>query len=130
MPFEINAPQWVDGASAERWVAVPGTASVTWGKGVWGDDKPAWPKDSVLVRTLSLPASLGDPTARKPVETQLLHFDGRQWQGYTYAWNDAADRRRAGQGRRRHAHGGRPRRLRARRRAPPDLAVSRRAPSA
>ncbi len=29
-----------------------------------------------------------DPGSGKLVETQLLHFDGRQWQGYTYAWND------------------------------------------
>ncbi len=89
LPFSINAPQWVDGASAERWVATPGVSKVTWGKGVWGDDKPAWPKDSVLVRTLALETSVGDPSSKKRVETQLLHFDGRQWRGYSYAWNDA-----------------------------------------
>ncbi len=88
IPFSINAPQWVDGATAERWVAVPGDAKVVWGKGVWGDDQPAWPMNSVLARTLSLEMRLGESGSRKPVETQILHFDGRQWQGYSYAWND------------------------------------------
>ena len=87
LPFSINAPQWTDGTTAKRWIAVPGSGKVAWGKGVWGDDKPAWPKDSVLVRTLSMAfASLG-PDKEWPIETQLLHFDGKQWNAYTYGWN-------------------------------------------
>ena len=38
------------------------------------------PKDMVLAKTLSL--------ENRKVETQILHFDGRDWQGYTYAWDD------------------------------------------
>jgi len=104
IPFNVNAPQWVDGAVAQRWVAVPGQQKVTWGKGVWGDDKPAWPKDSVLVRTLTVndkprlsPILINADSStfardsspsRQRIETQLLHFDGKQWHGYSYAWND------------------------------------------
>jgi putative heme-binding domain-containing protein len=90
IPFSINAPQWVDGASAERWVAIPGSENVKWGKGVWGDPKPAWPKDSVLVRTLSVPPPFGSSLSTSPIriETQILHFDGKEWNGYSYAWND------------------------------------------
>ncbi len=88
LPFSINAPQWVDGATAQRFVAFPGEQKMSWAKGTWGDLKPAWPKDSVLVRTLSLDVHVGDPASSRLVETQLLHFDGRQWQAYTYAWND------------------------------------------
>lgn len=88
IPFSINAPQWVDGASGQHWVAVPGNGNVAWGKGVWNDDKPAWPKDSMLVRTLSLPTKTGERSGRTKVETQLLHFDGKQWRGYSYRWND------------------------------------------
>ncbi len=87
--FSINAPQWNDGATAQRFVATPGASTMTWGKGVWGDDKQAWPQDSVLVRTLSLETHVGDPSTKKHIETQLLHYDGRQWHGYSYAWNDA-----------------------------------------
>jgi putative heme-binding domain-containing protein len=91
IPFSINAPQWVDGAVAEHWVAVPGDARVTWGKGAFAEDIALWPKDSVLARTLFLPVSAGNSAgqpASKKVETQLLHFTGKQWHGYTYAWND------------------------------------------
>jgi hypothetical protein len=31
----------------------------------------------------------GDPTSAQKLETQLLHFDGRHWHGYSYAWNAA-----------------------------------------
>jgi putative heme-binding domain-containing protein len=88
IPFSINAQQWVDGASAQRWVALPGDSSMTWGKGVWGDDKPAWPRDSVLVRTLSAPTGTAPGSPWKHIETQILHFDGKQWQAYSYAWSD------------------------------------------
>ena len=89
LPFNVNAAQWNDGATAQRFVATPGASVMTWGKGVWGDDKAAWPLDSVLVRTISLEMHVGDPSTKRRVETQLLHFDGRQWHGYSYAWNDA-----------------------------------------
>ena len=89
IPFSVNASQWVDGAFTQRWVAVPGTERVALGKGVWGDDKQAWPKNSVLARTFSLETRPGVPATRRHVETQILHFDGKQWQGYSYAWNDA-----------------------------------------
>ena len=90
VPFSINAEQWLDGATAQRFVATPGNTRVQWGFDIFGSDKRiVWPKDSVLVRTLSLEMTVGNPSTKKHVETQLLHFDGRQWQGYSYAWNDA-----------------------------------------
>lgn len=88
IPFSVNAPQWADGAVARRWIAVPGNGTMTWGKGVWGDDKPAWPANSVLVRTLSSPGE-SDTQPGPPIETQILYFDGKYWNAYTYAWNDA-----------------------------------------
>ena len=80
MPFSVKAPQWLDGAAAERWVATPNAEQVFWGKNVWGDDRVSWPTDSVLARTITLEG--------RRIETQLLHWDGLQWQAYTYAWND------------------------------------------
>jgi putative heme-binding domain-containing protein len=82
VPFEVNAPQWRDGASAERWVAVPGAAPVT-----RDNNRLVLPKDSVLLRTFFLPAA-GGGKERRAVETQLLHYDGLRWNGYTYRWND------------------------------------------
>ena len=39
-----------------------------------------FPKDAVLLRTLSL--------GGRRMETQLLHYDGMDWHGYTFAWRD------------------------------------------
>ena len=40
------------------------------------------------MKTLSLEMERGNPASRRRIETQLLHFDGRQWHGYSYRWND------------------------------------------
>ncbi|MEX0585379.1 MAG: hypothetical protein WD176_01955, partial [Pirellulales bacterium] len=39
-------------------------------------------------KTLSLDMVDGDASSRKRIETQVLHFDGREFQGYSYEWND------------------------------------------
>jgi putative heme-binding domain-containing protein len=88
IPFKVNSRQWQDGATAEHWVAFPGESSATLyttGKPIpgnvdWHNFRTHFPKDAVLVRTLSLgPVRL---------ETQLLHFDGVDWHPYTFAWRD------------------------------------------
>jgi putative heme-binding domain-containing protein len=95
VPYSINAEQWLDGATAERLLAVPGTGTVR----VYDEPMPvpgtAWftsrvffPKDGVLARTLSLELERGNPQTRRRVETQVLHFDGEDWRGYSYQWND------------------------------------------
>jgi len=94
LPFSINSEQFSDGATAERFVAVPGTGSIL----LHHKAKPIprsqfsrsvdWPTDSVLVKTLSLLCSNGKETESRRVETQTLHFDGVDWQAYTYEWNE------------------------------------------
>ena len=89
VPFSINAPQWLDGATATRFLAVPGTRAVTWFTAdVYGRPALSFPKDTVLVRTLSLEMTRGVPDSRRNIETQLLHFNGKQWMAYTYRWRD------------------------------------------
>jgi putative heme-binding domain-containing protein len=88
VPFAVNARQWLDGATAEHWAAFPGTSAATLyaeGKPIptmvyWHTFRMHFPNDAVLLRTLSL--------AGRRVETQLLHYDGVDWRGYTYAWRD------------------------------------------
>jgi uncharacterized repeat protein (TIGR03806 family) len=84
VPYSINAQPWEDHAVAERLVAVPNDLSIAIQPRAWD-----FPPDSVLVKTLSLDLHHGDPSTRRRVETQILHFDGRDWQPYTYRWNDA-----------------------------------------
>ncbi len=88
IPFAVNSRQWLDGATAEHWVALPGDSSVTLhasGKPVpglvyWHSFRMHFPKDAVLMRALSL--------GGRRVETQLLHFEGADWRAYTFAWRD------------------------------------------
>lgn len=87
-PFAINAPQWLDGATAERWIGLPETSAATLhatakpikGFVSWHNFRMHFPQDTVLTRTLSW--------AERRVETQLLHYDGLDWRAYTYAWRD------------------------------------------
>ena len=71
IPFSVKAPQWLDGAIAERFIRdSPNSDAVYWGSRAFGDDdRVAWPKDSVLTRTLTLEGH--------GVETQLLPFPRR-----------------------------------------------------
>jgi uncharacterized repeat protein (TIGR03806 family) len=90
VPFSVNAPQWADGATIERFFAFPGESRV--------EQKPQpnaggdWtlPEGSVLVQTLSLNLidEAGRP-ARKRVETRLLTRQQKEWFGYSYRWNEA-----------------------------------------
>lgn len=94
VPFAINAEMWSDHATAERFVALPEKTTVKLHQqmrdvpGSMFQSSMDWPAGAVLVKTLSLPMTAGDDDSKRRLETQLLHFDGRMWRAYTYAWND------------------------------------------
>jgi putative heme-binding domain-containing protein len=88
-PFVINSRQWLDGATSEHWIALPELSSATLypgqGKPIpglvdWHNFRLHFPKDTVLMRTISL--------GGRRVETQLLHYEGIDWRPYTFAWRD------------------------------------------
>ena len=75
--YEINGAMWHDGASAQRWIAIPGEGTlVAKARSPFAEV----PKDTVLVKTIT--------RGELNLETQLLHYDGSAWQGYSYRWND------------------------------------------
>lgn len=76
IPYAINAPFWSDGASKERWLALPSGQSITVANG--GDWE--FPSRSVLMKNFRVGTRL--------IETRLLmrHPDGT-WGGFTYEWN-------------------------------------------
>jgi putative heme-binding domain-containing protein len=89
VPFAVNSRQWQDGATAEHFLALPGLSAVTLypgdGKPIpglvdWHNFRMHFPRDAVLMRTLSL--------GGRRLETQLLHFEGVDWRPYTFAWRD------------------------------------------
>lgn len=94
VPFSIQAEQWADHATAERFLALPGTSSVRMYDraipiaGGFFSGRIFFPKDGVLARTLSLEMVRGEPKSRRRLETQVLHYDGSEWNGYSYRWNE------------------------------------------
>jgi putative heme-binding domain-containing protein len=86
--FRPNSRQWQDGADADYLLALPGTSSVSLfdkprplpGQVYWHNFRMQFPKDAVLVKSITL--------SGRRIETQVLHHDGEDWRGYTYAWRD------------------------------------------
>ena len=76
--YEPTVPQWMDGAVAQRYIALPRTSQITTNAGTW-----VYPPDAVLVRNISM--------GERKLETQLLHYNGLNWNGYTYKWNEKQD---------------------------------------
>jgi len=78
IPFDVNAVLWSDGATKQRWLALPDAQSIS----INADGDFQFPAGSVLRKDFYLD--------NKIVETRLLayHTDG-DWAGYSYEWNDA-----------------------------------------
>jgi uncharacterized repeat protein (TIGR03806 family) len=76
IPYDVAAPFWSDGATKERWLAIPDGTSIS----VGADGDFTFPNGTVLMKHFRLNGNL--------VETRLFmrHPDG-DWAGYTYEWN-------------------------------------------
>ncbi|MDA1177924.1 MAG: PQQ-dependent sugar dehydrogenase, partial [Planctomycetota bacterium] len=85
IPYEVNAPGWVDGAIAERHVALPEGATMGFNETRNFD----LPDRSVILQTLSIPNQNGEPAYR--VETRMLLRERNEWVGYSYLWNREQD---------------------------------------
>jgi len=100
IPFLPNVRQWQDGATADYLLALPNKSSVSLfikprplaGQVFWHDFNMQFPAGTVLVKTMSLDVVVKKvERAERRVETQILHYDGEDWRGYTYAWRDDHD---------------------------------------
>lgn len=103
LPYEVIAPQWCDGASKERFLALPDLSriefeAITYPQPAPGAP-PGWkfPDGAVLAETLFVETEIGNPASRRRIETRLLHNEqltgteevgDQYWRGYTYIWND------------------------------------------
>jgi uncharacterized repeat protein (TIGR03806 family) len=84
LAYYINASLWNDGATAERWLAVPGVAKIdAVNDGIW-----RLPDGSVLARTVSIDHDPVRRANRMRIETQILHREAGSWRPYSYVWND------------------------------------------
>jgi putative heme-binding domain-containing protein len=96
LPYSIYAEPWMDHASAERLLALPDLSTVQlYDRSIpvpntaWFRSRVFFPKGAVLAKTLFMEMEAGKPGSKRALETQILHFDGADWFGYSYRWNDA-----------------------------------------
>ncbi|MBC8351509.1 MAG: PQQ-dependent sugar dehydrogenase [Planctomycetes bacterium] len=100
IPYSVSAPQWTDGATKERFLALPGESKIEFDGITYPQPAPGaphgwkFPDGTVAIETLSLELAPGKP---RRLETRILHYEqlaggedvGDQfWRGYTYVWND------------------------------------------
>jgi glucose/arabinose dehydrogenase len=77
--YDVNVPQWADGAMLRRWVALPGDASVALAGGPW-----RIPAGTVFVQHLDAPGPGAKP---RRLETRVLVSDGAgRGYGALYRW--------------------------------------------
>ena len=91
--YSLNAPMWVDGASQECLLAVPGLESAVFHEQPqkmfdWFKTLVTLPIGSVLAKTYSLPVIQDSDVTVRRIETQIaLRDELGEWQYYTYRWN-------------------------------------------
>ncbi|MCC7375814.1 MAG: PQQ-dependent sugar dehydrogenase [Verrucomicrobiales bacterium] len=87
--YRPKATMWSDYATPTFWVAVPGQGKIVTlgGRETIAGRMWDFPTDTVFLRTVTLPGERGQAPAPRRIESQMLHFDGQGWNGYTYRWN-------------------------------------------
>jgi uncharacterized repeat protein (TIGR03806 family) len=76
LPYEVNAPLWSDGAEKDRYVMLPGLTTIE----VDATGRYSFPRGTIFVKTFR--------AGGRRLETRLLAYRRRGWEGYTYLWND------------------------------------------
>jgi uncharacterized repeat protein (TIGR03806 family) len=86
IPYEVNSPLWSDGATKERFIALPPDSKIEWTL------PRGWtlPEGAVLVKTFALPMARTKDGwgAIRRIETRLLTRQQKEWVGYSYIWDD------------------------------------------
>jgi hypothetical protein len=88
IPYSVNSPLWSDGASKERFLAIPHKAGADMRIGFTRKSGWNFPDETVLVKSFALETTPGDPTSRRWIETRFLTRQQGEWAGYSYLWND------------------------------------------
>ncbi|MSU76689.1 MAG: hypothetical protein EXS16_01205 [Gemmataceae bacterium] len=84
IPYSVNAVLWSDGTAKQRWLGLPAGAKIDYRKTRGWD----LPDQTVIVKSFYFDTIEGDPTSRRWIETRFLARQGKEWYGYSYAWND------------------------------------------
>jgi hypothetical protein len=87
VPFDVRSPLWSDGAFKRRFFMLPAGAEITYrDPGIW-----TFPDGTILIKEFAIEGKRGDPSTLRPVETRFLVVrDGRDWERYSYEWDQDA----------------------------------------
>ena len=84
IPYSVNAVLWSDGANKQRWLGLPPGGKIDYRKNRGWE----FPDQTVIVKSFFIDTVEGDPKSRRWIETRFLTRQGKEWYGYSYAWND------------------------------------------
>ncbi|MBX3727865.1 MAG: PQQ-dependent sugar dehydrogenase [Candidatus Sumerlaeia bacterium] len=84
-PYEPASQLWSDGTIKERYLAIPGLATINWTpQDAWG-----FPNGTILIKNFSLPLDDRLPLdTLQRIETRLLYRRSGTWHGFSYEWNE------------------------------------------
>jgi putative heme-binding domain-containing protein len=83
VPYSVLVEPWMDGARAQRWVAIPNADTIELAT---DPAHPAtYPAGTVFVKHMTMPQAGGEPIR---LETQLLHYENGVWSPYSYVWDE------------------------------------------
>ncbi len=85
IPYEVIASPWMDGATAQRLLALPDQTQITVTE-IEGKSQWVFPEGTVLVQTVHHHGLPDQPPTR--LETRILHRENGSWHPYSYRWND------------------------------------------
>lgn len=100
IPYSVNSELWSDGATKERFIAVPGNAQIEFETLTYPQPAPGsvpgwrFPNGTVTVKTFFLETA---PGVKRRLETRIFvvsvlggteEYGDQVWSGYTYIWND------------------------------------------
>ena len=83
VPYDVNVPQWLNGARARRWISVPSGQSL----GFHATDRWSFPPGTVLVEHIDWLPKPAEPENYRRLETRfLITVPGGSAYGVTYRW--------------------------------------------
>lgn len=87
IPYSVNSPGWNDGATVERFLALPGDTQIAY------TSNRGWnfSDGAVLMQTLSIDCPSPDGVKQRRIETRILTRQQNEWNGYSYQWNREQD---------------------------------------
>ena len=103
IPYDVIAPQWCDGATKQRFLALPNNSRIVFDGITYPQPAPGaphgwkFPDGTVAFETIFMETEHGNTANPRRLETRILHYEkllgtelvGDQlWRGYTYIWND------------------------------------------